>query len=63
MAEKFENHKEYVAMILKLPLGRVEGEVEQYFDKLYRNFVVSVFPGDQPTEGNSWWGSPVLGQP
>ena len=63
MAEKFENHKQYVDMILKLPLGRVEGEVERYFDKLYRNFVVSVFPGDQPTEGISWWGSPVLDQP
>ena len=63
MAEKFENHKQYVDMILKLPLGRVESEVERYFDKLYRNFVVSVFPGDQPTEGISWWGSPVLDQP
>jgi len=63
MAEKFENHKEYVNMTLKLPLGRVESEVERYFDKLYRNFIVSVSPVDQPTEGNSWWGSPVLDQP
>ncbi len=63
MAEKFENHKAYVDMILHLPLGRVEGEVERYFDKLYRNFVVVAFPMIQHTEGNSWHGSPILDQP
>jgi DNA-binding GntR family transcriptional regulator len=56
MAERFENHKEYVDMILKMPLGRVEREVERYFDKLYRHFSVPPVPVVQPTDGNSWLG-------
>jgi DNA-binding GntR family transcriptional regulator len=35
IAGRYENHRDYVEMILKTPLARLESAVEKYFDKLY----------------------------
>jgi DNA-binding GntR family transcriptional regulator len=42
--KRFENHKEYIDMILKTPLNRVERKVERYFEKLYQYFSVPRLP-------------------
>lgn len=34
--KRYTNHRDYVEMILKTPLGRVEGAVERYYERLYR---------------------------
>jgi DNA-binding GntR family transcriptional regulator len=47
LAHRRENHEQYVRMILKTPLDKIEIEVERYFDGLYsRTFQQSpAFPG------------------
>jgi DNA-binding GntR family transcriptional regulator len=35
LATRRDNHEEYVRMILKTPLDKIESEVERYFDGLY----------------------------
>jgi DNA-binding GntR family transcriptional regulator len=62
VAERFEDHKQYVDMILNTPLGRVEREVERYFDKLYRHFSGPAAPVVRPTDENSWLGPTLDGQ-
>jgi DNA-binding GntR family transcriptional regulator len=46
LANRRENHEQYVRMVLKTPLDKIEDEVERYFDGLYsRTFNPgSVFP-------------------
>ena len=46
LANRRENHEQYVKMILKTPIDKIEGEVERYFDGLYsRTFgETSAFP-------------------
>jgi DNA-binding GntR family transcriptional regulator len=46
LANRRENHEQYVRMLLKTPLDKIEDEVERYFDGLYsRTFNPgSVFP-------------------
>jgi DNA-binding GntR family transcriptional regulator len=34
ISKRYENHRDYVDLILESPLGRVEREVERYFDRL-----------------------------
>src|SRR5277367_4225664 len=47
LVNRRENHEQYVRMVLKTPLDKIEDEVEQYFGGLYtRTFDQSaVFPG------------------
>lgn len=47
LANRRDNHEQYVRMVLKTPLDKIEGEVEQYFGGLYyRTFDhSSPFPG------------------
>jgi DNA-binding GntR family transcriptional regulator len=47
LANRRENHEQYVRMVLKTPLEKIEEQVEQYFDGLYsRTFHPnSAFPG------------------
>jgi DNA-binding GntR family transcriptional regulator len=47
LAKRRDNHEEYVRMVLKTPLDKIEDEVERYFGGLYtRTFVQSsAFPG------------------
>lgn len=42
-----DNHEQYIRIVLKTPLDKIESEVEQYFDRLYsRTFEQSsAFPG------------------
>ena len=35
LAQRRENHEQYVRMLLKTPLDKIENEVERYFDGLY----------------------------
>ncbi|MGC2171443.1 MAG: GntR family transcriptional regulator [Candidatus Sulfotelmatobacter sp.] len=46
LANRRDNHEQYVRMVLKTPLEKIEGEVEQYFDGLYSRIFEqsSVFP-------------------
>jgi DNA-binding GntR family transcriptional regulator len=47
LANRREDHEQYVRMVLKTPVDKIEDEVEQYFDGLYsRTFgQSSAFPG------------------
>jgi DNA-binding GntR family transcriptional regulator len=47
LANRRENHEQYVRMVLKTPLDKIENEVERYFEGLYsRTFErSSAFPG------------------
>jgi DNA-binding GntR family transcriptional regulator len=47
LANRRENHEQYVRMVLKTPLDKIESEVERYFDGLHsRTFEQSsAFPG------------------
>jgi hypothetical protein len=47
LANRRDNHEQYVRMLLKTPLDKIEGEVERYFAALYsRTFEQSsAFPG------------------
>jgi DNA-binding GntR family transcriptional regulator len=47
LANRRDNHEQYVRMVLKTPLNKIESEVEQYFGGLYsRTFgQSSAFPG------------------
>jgi DNA-binding GntR family transcriptional regulator len=47
LANRRDNHEQYVRMLLKTPLDKIESEVERYFDGLYsRTFEQSpAFPG------------------
>ena len=47
MANRRDNHEQYVRMVLKTPLDKIEGEVEQYFGGLYYRIFdhSSPFPG------------------
>ncbi len=36
IAERYENHRQYLEMILSTPLARVDRAVEKYFDELYK---------------------------
>jgi DNA-binding GntR family transcriptional regulator len=47
LANRRDNHEQYVRMVLKTPLDKIENEVERYFDGLYsRTFdQSSAFPG------------------
>lgn len=47
LATRRDSHEQYVRMVLKTPLDKIESEVEQYFDGLYyRTFDhTSPFPG------------------
>jgi DNA-binding GntR family transcriptional regulator len=47
MANRRDNHEQYVRMLLKTPLDKIEGEVEQYFGGLYYRIFdhSSPFPG------------------
>jgi DNA-binding GntR family transcriptional regulator len=47
MANRRDNHEQYVRMVLKTPLDKIEGEVEQYFGGLYDRVFDhgSPFPG------------------
>jgi len=47
LSNRRENHEQYVRMILKTPLDKIEGEVERYFAGLYtRTFdQSSAYPG------------------
>jgi DNA-binding GntR family transcriptional regulator len=47
LADRRENHEQYVRMVLKTPLDKIEIEVERYFNRLYtRTFEKSTaFPG------------------
>jgi DNA-binding GntR family transcriptional regulator len=47
LANRRENHEQYVRMVLKTPLDKIEGEVERYFDGLYSRVFDhgSAFPG------------------
>jgi len=53
LANRRENHEQYVRMVLKTPLDKIENEVEQYFEGLYsRTFgESSAFPG----HGSDHW--------
>jgi len=60
IAERFQNHKDYLDMILKTPPDRVERKVERYFEKLYRQSFsfgrrTARLPGEHP-----WLGSPFV---
>jgi DNA-binding GntR family transcriptional regulator len=35
LSQRRDNHEQYVRMLLKTPLNRIESEVERYFDGLY----------------------------
>src|ERR1035438_5467128 len=35
LAHRCDNHEQYVRMLLKTPLDKIESEVERYFDGLY----------------------------
>jgi len=56
IADRFENHRGYIDTVLKAPLGRVEREVERYFDGLYRR----VFRPFHSSDGHSWLGSTIV---
>jgi DNA-binding GntR family transcriptional regulator len=47
LANRRENHEQYVRMVLKTPLDKIEDEVERYFAGLYSRIFDerSVFPG------------------
>jgi DNA-binding GntR family transcriptional regulator len=47
LANRRDNHEQYVRMVLKTPLDKIESEVERYFDGLYSRIFDqrSVFPG------------------
>jgi len=47
LANRRDNHEQYVRMVLKTPLDKIEGEVERYFEGLYSRVFDqrSVFPG------------------
>ena len=62
IAVRFEEHKRYVDMILNMPLGQVEREVERYFDKLYQDFSLMVVPVAQPAVENPWLGPTLVGE-
>jgi len=51
LENRCENHEQYVRMILKTPLDKIEREVERYFEQLYtrtfeRSSSFPAFPGD-----------------
>jgi DNA-binding GntR family transcriptional regulator len=57
LENRSENHEQYVRMILKTPLDKIESEVELYFAKLYdrtfeRNSTFAAF------SGHEWSGDP-----
>jgi DNA-binding GntR family transcriptional regulator len=60
IADRFENHCGYINTVLRVPLGRVEGEVERYFDKLYQRVFRRVIPAFHPSDGHSWLGSALV---
>jgi DNA-binding GntR family transcriptional regulator len=47
LANRRDNHEQYVRMVLKTPLDKIESEVERYFEGLYSRIFDSrsVFPG------------------
>jgi len=60
IAERFQNHKDYLAMILKTPPDRVQRKVERYYERLYRrSFSLDRRPFHSPDE-HSWCGSPFV---
>ena len=44
MANRRDNHEQYVRMVLKTPLDKIEGEVERYFGGLYDRVFDHVSP-------------------
>jgi len=60
IAERFQNHKEYLDMIFKTPPDRVEQKVERYFERLHRqSFPLGRRTFHSPDE-HSWLGSPLV---
>jgi DNA-binding GntR family transcriptional regulator len=53
LGSRRENHDQYVKMILKTPLDKIEGEVERYFARLYSLTFVQASPF--PEFGESPW--------
>ncbi len=47
LANRRDNHEQYVRMVLKTPLDKIESEVERYFEGLYSRIFDqrSIFPG------------------
>ncbi|MFY9908149.1 MAG: GntR family transcriptional regulator [Terriglobales bacterium] len=50
LENRWENHEQYVRMVLKTPLDKIEGEVERYFGGLYSRIFdqTSAFAGFVP---------------
>lgn len=44
ISEQYEDHKAYLEMVLNFPLGRVEREVERYFNKMHRRVYRGAVP-------------------
>jgi DNA-binding GntR family transcriptional regulator len=53
LATRRDNHEQYVRMILKTPLDKIEEEVEHYFEGLYSQTFDRSFPF--PALGNERW--------
>jgi DNA-binding GntR family transcriptional regulator len=53
LAARRDNHEQYVRMILKTPLDKIEEEVEHYFEGLYSQTFDRSFPF--PALGNEHW--------
>lgn len=53
LATRRDNHEQYVRMILKTPLDKIEEEVEHYFEGLYSQTFDRSFPF--PALGNEHW--------
>ena len=53
LAMRRDNHDQYVRMILKTPLDKIEEEVEHYFEGLYSQTFERSFPF--PALGNERW--------
>ena len=49
LSEQYEDHKAYVKMIVNSPLGSVEREVEQYFEKHARKLLAQAMPTSRLT--------------
>jgi hypothetical protein len=56
LADRRDNHEQYVRMLLKTPLDKIENEVERYFDELYSRIFgqSSAFP-DFGTDHTDHW--------
>src|SRR5450432_2663633 len=53
LVNRRDNHEQYVRMLLKTPLDKIEGEVERYFEGLYSKTFDRSFPF--PALGNERW--------